>query len=273
MVTNNRYLFNMNIQESIRRILRENSLKNSLMDLMNTIGIKKASKAVGGISRLIKILNFNEEELNEFIYQYLTENYYPDYDWGPKLHNFYKKDIDTYGSYDFEINDRSAYVYLGAWDGYDYLYTLVITDWVSSELNLLFGDKWVHVFKRWFEDNSGLEVRDIDLKGKYFNYLNEQTLRSQLTVGTINESAFFQRRIDLDKVQELIKRYAQEVFYEAESFEQFKYEVVLKAVEWIMWIEYRIGWDELPEQEEIDFVNYVSDMYEKMIKDLWRIQR
>jgi hypothetical protein len=48
-----------NIQESIRRILRENSLKNDLMGLINNVGVKKASKAVGGFKNLFRILNIN----------------------------------------------------------------------------------------------------------------------------------------------------------------------------------------------------------------------
>ena len=48
-----------NLQESIRRILRENSLKNDLMGLINNLGVKKASKAVGGFKNLFRILNIN----------------------------------------------------------------------------------------------------------------------------------------------------------------------------------------------------------------------
>jgi len=47
------------IQESIRRILREDSLKNDLMGLINNVGVKKASKAVGGFKNLFRILNIN----------------------------------------------------------------------------------------------------------------------------------------------------------------------------------------------------------------------
>jgi hypothetical protein len=101
--------------------------------------------------------------------------------------------------------------------------------------------------------------------------LQEQISRIQSMMGVINETRFFRRRINLDKVQGLIQKYAKEVFYEAESFEQFKYEVVLKAVEWIMWVEYEIGWDELPEQEEIDFVTYLSNKFEDMIEGLYNL--
>jgi hypothetical protein len=86
----------------------------------------------------------------------------------------------------------------------------------------------------------------------------------------LNESNFFNRRIDLDRVKELIKRFAREVYYEAESYEQFRYELVLKAVEYIMWVDYEMGWDELPEQEEIEFNNRLANMYEPLINDLYK---
>jgi hypothetical protein len=159
----------MKLQEQIRNILMEETIQNSLLQMIHNIGIKKASKAVGGMNRLIKILDLNEEDLNEFIYQYLTENYYPDYNWGPELHDFYREDVEKYGFYQFSTNDKYGYVYLGEWDGYDYLYTLVISEWVNKELTPLFGDKWIPVFKRWFENNSGLEVRKIDLENKYLH--------------------------------------------------------------------------------------------------------
>jgi hypothetical protein len=99
--------------------------------------------------------------------------------------------------------------------------------------------------------------------------LQEQISRIQEMM-KLNESNFFNRRIELDRVEELIKRYAQEVFYEAESFEQFKYEVVLKAVECIMWVDYELGWDELPEQEEIEFNSRLANMYEPLISKLYK---
>jgi hypothetical protein len=80
---------------------------------------------------------------------------------------------------------------------------------------------------------------------------------------------FFHRRIDLDKVKNLLLDYAQQVFYETESYDQFKYGLTLKTVEWIMWEEYELGWEELPEQEEIEFVTEVSDMFEDNIKRLY----
>ena len=84
-------------------------------------------------------------------------------------HNLYKEEVKKYGIYEFSINDKYRYAYLGEWDGYDYLYTLVISKWANKELTSLFGDKWIPVFKKWFEYNSGLEVREIDLENKYLH--------------------------------------------------------------------------------------------------------
>lgn len=145
-------------------------LQSKLYQLIKSKGLKLTSKSVGGLENLIKILDLDEEGYDNLIYQYLTENYYPDYNWGPELHDFYKQEIIDYGIYDFQINDDVAYSYLGEWDGYDHLYTLSIRNWVSNELTSLFGHKWIPVFKTWFEDNSGLEVRDVDLDNRYLYY-------------------------------------------------------------------------------------------------------
>ena len=85
----------------------------------------------------------------------------------------------------------------------------------------------------------------------------------------LNESAFFRRRVPLQKVENLLRDYTPQVFYETKSYDQFKYELTLKAVEWIMWDEYKMGWEDLPEQEEIEFDNEVSNMFNKTIKKLY----
>lgn len=162
-------MFGVDLQESIKKVLKEESIQDSLLDLIKTDGFKMASKTVGGSKRLMKILNLDGKNLDEFIYQYLTDNLHPDYNWGPELHDFYREDVKKYGIYEFSINDKYRYAYLGEWDGYDYLYTLVISKWANKELTSLFGDKWIPVFKKWFEYNSGLEVREIDLENKYLH--------------------------------------------------------------------------------------------------------
>jgi len=85
------------------------------------------------------------------IYDFLNEEYYPDYNWGPELFDFYREEVEQYGSIPFYINDSEAYIYYE--DG-----TLEIMPFVSERLNEWFNDAWSPVFKDWFEKHSGLEV-------------------------------------------------------------------------------------------------------------------
>jgi|688.fasta_scaffold1193035_1 hypothetical protein len=85
------------------------------------------------------------------------------------------------------------------------------------------------------------------------------------------KSRFFLRRVDLDLAKDMLPINAQQVYYETESYEQFKYELTLKVVEAIMWNKYNLGWEDLPEQEEIEFVTKISDVFEKTIKHLYHI--
>ena len=87
------------------------------------------------------------------------------------------------------------------------------------------------------------------------------------------KSKFFHRRIDLDEVKKLLPINSRQVFHETESYGQFKYELTLRAVEAIMYNEYEMGWEDLPEQEEIEFVAEVSDIFEDTIIHLYKINR
>lgn len=116
--------------------------------------------------------------------------------------------------------------------------------------------------------------RPIQYIGDEFNCLDDdmnlqESIRRILREELLNESRFFHRRVDLDKVRKLLPIYAEQVHYETKSYEQFKYELTLNAVEAIMWSEYELGWNDLPEQEEIEFVNKVSDIFEEYIKLLY----
>jgi hypothetical protein len=89
-------------------------------------------------------------------------------------------------------------------------------------------------------------------------------------MGIINESNFFYRRVDLDKVEPLIGMHADQVFYETESYDQFKYELTLRAVEAVIYQDFGLGWEQLPSDEEIEFVTNVSNMFDKKIKKLYK---
>jgi hypothetical protein len=95
-----------------------------------------------------------KDKLNKIIYDFLKDEYYPDYDWGPELFDFYREDVEKYGSITFYINDSEAYNYYD--DG-----TLEIMPWVCERLDSWFNNVWYSVFKDWFEENSGLKVSRI----------------------------------------------------------------------------------------------------------------
>ena len=52
-----------------------------------------------------------ESKMDSAIHSYLTNSVHPDYNWGPELHDFYKKDVKEHGGYGFEIDDVVAYSY------------------------------------------------------------------------------------------------------------------------------------------------------------------
>jgi len=97
----------------------------------------------------------------------------------------------------------------------------------------------------------------------------KESIKKILREEFLNETKFFNRRIKLDDVKRILPLNAEQVFYETENYGQFKYEVTLRAVEAIMWNEYDLGWEDLPQQEEIDFVTDVSDMFDDKIKSLY----
>ena len=89
-------------------------------------------------------------------------------------------------------------------------------------------------------------------------------------MGVVNEIKFFRRRIQPSEIARYFSLFDEQVFYETNSYEQFKYELVLKSLEQIMWLEYNLGYEELPEQDEINYVNAVAEMYEDEIETLYR---
>jgi len=96
----------------------------------------------------------DRQSLDEIIYNFLKDEYYPDYNWGPELFDFYREDVEEYGSIAFYINDSEGYIYYD--DG-----TLEVLPWVSERLDSWFNNAWQPVFKKWFEENSGLKVNRI----------------------------------------------------------------------------------------------------------------
>jgi hypothetical protein len=115
------------------------------VDLYNTkrYNVKKKKKIGESLTE--------RSNLENIIYSFLKDDFYPDYDWGPELFDFYDEEVRVYGSTTFHIDDSEAYIYYD--DG-----TLEIMPWVCEKLNEYFNDSWYSVFKSWFEKNSGLKV-------------------------------------------------------------------------------------------------------------------
>ena len=101
----------------------------------------------------------------------------------------------------------------------------------------------------------------------------QESIRKILREEFLNETKFFRRRINLDDIKRLLPLYAQQMYYDTESYEEFKYELTLNTVETIMYNEYELGWEDLPQQEEIDFVTDVSDMFDDKIKSLYNFYK
>lgn len=132
-------------------LITENRVEK-LKNLINTQGIKMATQIVGGFENLIKVLGY--DNMSEYLYQYLTENYYPDYGW--EDHDYYKEQVDRYGAEQFYLNDKLTFDYIK--HGNDNCH-LDIYPWLYNELDDIFdGYDWMGVLKKWFEDNTGLKV-------------------------------------------------------------------------------------------------------------------
>jgi fido (protein-threonine AMPylation protein) len=86
----------------------------------------------------------------------------------------------------------------------------------------------------------------------------------------VNESTFFRRRVDIDRVTNLLATNGQEVYHDTDDYEQFKYELTLRAVEAVIYNKYGLGWEDLPELEEIRFVTDLSNILEELIIKIYK---
>jgi hypothetical protein len=61
------------------KILITEDRVETLKKYITDYGIRKAVEVLRGFENLVKVLGY--ETVTEYLYQYLTENYYPDYGW------------------------------------------------------------------------------------------------------------------------------------------------------------------------------------------------
>lgn len=133
----------------MRIIITEDKI-DYIKDLIKSKGVEFAIEKVGGFDILTKLLAY--KNVDQYIYQYLSDKFEPDYGWGDN--DYYKIQVRKYGSYLFDINGYESYEYIS--DGGK---KLDIKPWLYNELDELFeGYDWKSIFKKWFEDNTGLKV-------------------------------------------------------------------------------------------------------------------
>ena len=134
------------------KILITEDRVEKLKNLINTQGIKMATQLMGSFDNLIKV--FGYDNTSEYLYQYFTENYYPDYGWSD--HDYYREQVDRYGAEQFKIDDKLTFDYTEFENGYK---KLEIYPWLYNELVDIFdGYDWMGGLKNWFEVNTGLKV-------------------------------------------------------------------------------------------------------------------
>ena len=120
----------------------------------------------------MKVL-ITENRLEKLVTDYLDDLYQPDYGWS--YPDVYQVGVKHYGDLVFFINDQDSYVYYGCnagnendrmFDAYGHLHhyncpLLSVYPRVSERLDSVFGNIWKPIFKKWFEENTGLEVTQL----------------------------------------------------------------------------------------------------------------
>ena len=120
-----------------------------------------------------------ENKVEGVIRKYLgSSEFIPDYGWkgNSKSDIGYQDEVDKWGDIVFFVDDQESYIYYGcnanAGPEFEYFASygplhdydcplLHIYPVVGEKLTSLFGEFWKPVFKKWFEENTGLEVKQI----------------------------------------------------------------------------------------------------------------
>ena len=225
-----------NIQESIRKVLREETITKTFQDIVD--------------KTLNEIKNICGDEDDDTFPDWLSDD---DCDVANSIDKITILNVEKKTNFDrttfFKVDVNIGFNNIFAWIDYD--------DLMYRIAKRIIG-KWKILFIFNIKEQENSNKREMWESGKDKN---------------INESTFFRRRIDLDEVKKLLPINSQQVFYETESYGQFKYELTLRVVEAIMWNKYKMDWEDLPEQEEIEFVEEVSDMFNDIIIHLYKINR
>lgn len=139
----------------MKLIISENYVEK-IKSLCDRIGVKKVITLVGGPDNFIKMLG--RDGIEKYIYQYLDENWYPDYGWNSLID--YQHEVDEYGSITFYVNDRLSLEYTEIENG---ITNLEVYPSLYNEMDELFSIddddvEWDKLIANWFKNNTGLKV-------------------------------------------------------------------------------------------------------------------
>jgi hypothetical protein len=183
--------------------------------------------------------DIKESQLDNLIINFFDEDYYPDYGWEDA--SFYEKELESYDDYNFYINDNLAYTYFH--DG-----SMEINKWLIDDLNSRFGDRWIPLFKRWFEMNTGLTVYDMITENVISESVDKDTKKINLLYSLIKE---------------LLEKYSWfESFEIVEEQFQLKEEVIPTYIFVVKDKNDYWGYDNDELNEEIDFIFSMLFPYE-----------
>lgn len=110
-----------------------------------------------------------ESKYEEGIIKYLNLKFSPDYNWAGD--EYYKEMVNKRRDINFYVNYERMYHYVL---GVEETAVMVFMK-MSQDLNRLFHNKWVPVFTKWFEQNTGLKV---DLTIYYDDDLNPFAIKN-----------------------------------------------------------------------------------------------
>lgn len=117
-----------------------------------------------------------ESRLEKVVTDYLDDVYIPDYGWSENnRYGSYQEDVDKFGDLVFFINDEVSYSYYGCNAGYKNVNAfsrfgelsnykcplLVVHSNHSKNLTSVLGKIWEPIFKKWFEEHTGLKVTQL----------------------------------------------------------------------------------------------------------------
>jgi len=95
--------------------------------------------------------------------------------------------------------------------------------------------------------------------------LQEQILRIQEMMGTINESNFFERRVDLENFKQQLSFGVPYIFHDTNSLEEFKYSLLQTTLSNYIFYKFKIEISNLPNNVVDTFIEKLYDQFNDII--------